>query len=222
MRIAPLLLTLTLAAVAGCVAARNDDPALADGTRLNTTLPQPAEPTYFEPDVPSLAGLDRSAWPQTVFSVPQREVTHQPTYRTRPVALAKRTAVQRGEYPSEETAGESISDGSRGKQALEGLLAPLHALGDLVMVIPRAVTNHPLTPVRGPLAPVHRVPPSQPTPPAAATTAPPPPPANAPPPVDPVKGTTAPEEPGVQPTPPVPAAPPTPPTPPTPAPGPRS
>ncbi|MDP1660984.1 MAG: hypothetical protein Q8L55_03630 [Phycisphaerales bacterium] len=152
--IAALLLPL---AGAGCVTPRNDDHALSDGTPLIHNPVVSGSVAVGQADAPSLSGLDRSHWPQTHYSVPQRDVVHQPVYRSRPVSLTSRSAIQRGEYPVPETAAESISDGTRAIQAIEAVLAPLQAMGELVLMVPRAVLMPPMAPARGPTVPVHRV-----------------------------------------------------------------
>lgn len=164
MRSAALLLLLPLAA---CVSVTNDDPTLSDGTRLATTLPPIENPAAMQADPPSVTGLSRENWAQTTFSVPQREVTHQPIYRSRPVSLTSETAYQRGDYPTPETAGQFPHD-SEGAQRAEAALEPLLSFADLFLMIPRAVMLPPLSPVRGPTVPVDRVPPALPQPAVAA------------------------------------------------------
>lgn len=150
---------LTMLAGAGCVAPQNDSPAFSDGTVLESMKPLPTEPTYTKADEPSITTLDRSAWPATEYSVSQRDTVHQPTYRSKQVSLTHASAVQRGEYPTAETAGENVTGDSGGDQALEAVLAPLQALADVVLMIPRAFVNKPTAPVRGPTVPVERIPP---------------------------------------------------------------
>jgi len=166
-----LLVVLVPVMLAGCVAAENDSPALSDGTVLESMAPPPGSPTYTGPDSPSVTSLDRSSWPETGFNVSQRNVVHQPDYRSEPVKLTHASAVQRGEYPTAETAGESITGGSRPQQSLEGVLLPLQAVAEAFLLIPRAIIAPINTPVRGPDSPVERVPPRQ-TPQAASPAAP--------------------------------------------------
>jgi hypothetical protein len=176
----------TLGALTGCVTPLNDDPALSDGTPLHSATTAPV-PGAARLDAPSLTtGLDRSGWPQTVYSVPQRDTVHQPIVRSRPVRLARSSAVQRGEYPTEETAGENVTGNSRGAQTLEAVLAPLQTVGDFFLFIPRSFVTPPRTAVRGPLVPVDRVTPLAPTAPAGPAASPPPPPADAPAPINPI------------------------------------
>lgn len=152
----PVALLLALTG-GGCVSPRNDDHTLSDGTQLIIEPVVSLAPGTGQADAPSITGLDRSHWPETTYSVPQRNVVHQPTYRSRPVSIARASAVQRGEYPAIETAGESISKGSLGIQAIEAVLAPMQAMVDVVLMVPRAVLKPPTMPVRGPNVPVHRV-----------------------------------------------------------------
>ncbi len=152
--IAALLLPL---AGTGCVTPRNDDQTLSDGTPLVHDPVLSGSAAISQPDEPSLSGLDRSHWPQTSYSVPPRDVVHQPVYRSRPILLASRSAIQRGEYPTPENASESISDGTRATQALEAVLAPLQAMADVVLMVPRVVLLPPTSPARGPTVPSQRV-----------------------------------------------------------------
>lgn len=157
----PLLLATTAGALCtGCihVSTANDQAIHSDGAVMPSALPPSDTPTYTTPDAPSLTGLDRSAWPVTFFTVAQRDVEHQTLYRSRPISYTHTSAVQRGEYPTAENAGEDVTNGSRQDQALEGLVAPINAAGEVVMLIPRAIMARPTTPARGPTSPVERVP----------------------------------------------------------------
>lgn len=160
------MLMLTMLAAggggSGCVAPQNDSPAFSDGTVMESMKPLPTEPTYTKPDEPSITTLDRSAWPVTEYTVAQRDTVHQPTYRSKQVSLTHASAIQRGEYPTAETAGENVTGNSGGDQALEAVLAPLQAVADVVLMIPRAFVNKPTAPVRGPTVPVDRIPPKPP------------------------------------------------------------
>ncbi len=182
MRSAVLLLALPLAA---CVS--DDNPALSDGTRLSTTVAPSDTPTYAQPDAPSVTGLSRDQWALTNFSVPQREVLHKPTYRSRPVALTDSNAIQRDEFPTAENAGAFSLD-SQGDQRVEALLAPMYALADILLLVPRAIMMPPTTPVRGPTIPVDRVPAPAPAPVTVPVTPAPPAP-------DPAPATNTPPEP---------------------------
>lgn len=183
----PLSSTLALTVVfagAGCVSTANDQPVSSSGELLGAARPVPEPPTYTVPDAPSLSGLSRAHWERTDFIVSPREVEHFPTYRSEPALLARASDVQRGEYPTAPTAGQSVTGDSYNVQALEAVLMPLQAVADLALLLPRLVFTPPNSPVAGPLAPIDRVPPGQAWPkgaPPRASTATSPPAANPPP-----------------------------------------
>lgn len=153
-----LLFALATAACAGCVSTANDQANHSDGSTITAAIPVSDSPTYTTPDAPSVTGLSRQAWPQTVFNVPQREVENQQQYRSKPLSYTKSSAVQRQEFPTPETAGEDVTNGSRSDQALEALVSPFYAIGELIMMIPRAIIAPPATPARTPTEPVERFP----------------------------------------------------------------
>ncbi|MFT3686321.1 MAG: hypothetical protein QM783_15610 [Phycisphaerales bacterium] len=156
-----LSLLLATALLAGCVSTENDQAVFSTGEPLDPSAITTSAPTYTQPDAPSLTGLDRSHWPRTDVSVPQRDSVHQPTYRSDPVQFAKASAVQRDEYPTDETAGESVTGDSGPAQSLEGIVMPLQAVADMFLMIPRAIFHSPIAPVRGPMIPVDRMPPGK-------------------------------------------------------------
>ena len=137
------------------VADRTDDALVGGRVPLSAfkpvdTTPQPGGPVLPFPPAPETktTKLDRSNWPTTYFFVPGQEIVHQPTYVGHLPAPAT-TPRQRGEFPTIEDAGDvSTSDPSRQAQAKQGLIAPVYALGDALLLIPRAVITPPDTQVR--------------------------------------------------------------------------
>lgn len=157
-RSASLCLVLLAGLSAGAcvsVADRTDDALVGGRVPLSAfkpvdTTPQPGGPVLPFPPAPETktTKLDRSNWPTTYFFVPGQEIVHQPTYVGHLPAPAT-TPRQRGEFPTIEDAGDvSSSDPSRQAQAKQGLIAPVYALGDALLLIPRAVITPPDTQVR--------------------------------------------------------------------------
>jgi hypothetical protein len=132
--------------------------------------PQVALETLVAPDAPretirgldelpvasdqrSVFGLSRRNWPETVFVVPQGDTRHDATY-TEVRAMTREIGVRGGRFPTVDSA-DALPDPRRQRELqVEGLLAPVLAVYDGVMLVPRAVLERPgqwasTTPLRG-------------------------------------------------------------------------
>lgn len=153
-----LVLSASLAALAGCVSPANDRITDGRGPDLGgakqeaftarsgaagaaTPTAQPTDATAPEIRGRSITSLDRSAWPTTTITLPVDGTAHRPTYQ-RNVIIATRTARQRGEYPTAESALE-LTAGSSDAQTAEAALQHARAVGDLVLLPLRIVGQPP-------------------------------------------------------------------------------
>jgi hypothetical protein len=120
---------------------------------LGTALPAlRAEPcvTPTAPDEPSL-GPDgsRSAWQVVTVHAPIHQTETQPTYHTRR-RIDRTEARDAGAYPTVATALEIPTSRSRGNAALEGVVEPVNAAVDLVLIPFRMILRPPGTTLVGP------------------------------------------------------------------------
>jgi hypothetical protein len=138
---------LGTALAAGCAAPDND--RLSLGTSADPVVVLPAieqGPALTDATGPSITSLDRSAWAQADFVVPNDATEHYPHFTRLQPRYDKGTARARGAYPTAQTALEQ--EGSFGSIFAESIAWPGYVAGDTVMIIPRAVDpdqNSPMT-----------------------------------------------------------------------------
>jgi hypothetical protein len=137
------------AALAGCVTPENDRITLGRAVQIGAFVPTtaPAGADMAAPvgtamvQEPSVIGLDRSNWEPTRFHQPVDGTAHRLQYSKR-LHVARRTARQRGEYPSAESALE-LSGGSTWQQQAEAAGSHAIAAADLLLLLPRMVWTPP-------------------------------------------------------------------------------
>lgn len=160
---APLLL-------GGCVGALNNEHGIGNAGRPfghsvytpatitdATTLPPPegleptanqqlapvygaAGPVDARTAQPSLVSLDRSNWGATSIEVPNDFTAHQPRL-TRNYINKESNPRAQGRYPTERTALGLGTDRHNDEQILEAAAAPFMGAGDILLLVPRAISE---------------------------------------------------------------------------------
>lgn len=164
--------TLLLAGLVGCTGHLNQEDDLFGAGTPDFAAPMPGVPqetaASLKPD--REASHDRSHWTPVVIEVERRQVEVQPWYVTRPNIVAQRADANRrssGEYPTLLSALEEDDDG--GANALEGFVAPVWAIGDLLWSPIRMIQTPPGTTLLVPAEPPSLMP-AAPTRPESAAT----------------------------------------------------
>lgn len=140
-RRAPLALGAVAALMCGaCVTEENDDPAIAGKIRLEALTPAPVNESLAPVDRPHTVA-ERDQWEPILVLVPPDSVAHHPLYRTR-FGEADTNRRERGEYPTPLSSLDLTTRSSERDQQREALLAPLVAAGDVLLMIPRAISRH--------------------------------------------------------------------------------
>lgn len=147
---------LTMAALVGCTGHLNQEDDLFGSGTPDLAAPMPGVPqetaASLNPD--RADSHDRSHWTPVVIEVERRQVEVQPWYVTRSDIVANRAEANRrsrGEYPTLLSSLEEDDDG--GANALEGLVAPVWAVGDLLWSPIRMIQTPPGTTLRVPAEP---------------------------------------------------------------------
>jgi hypothetical protein len=136
----PLLATLSLAALTGCVA-DNQRLSIGHSVHLEALEPEVAEPI---PDsVPPLSqeagALEQRTWASHDVMVPNHYVSHHPVMWRREIVSPTRTARERGEFPSPMTSLE-LAAATYGAQGMDTLIStPMGVVGDTIQLPFRAV-----------------------------------------------------------------------------------
>lgn len=169
------LLVLAAAASAGCSSSPSTlNTELAMGTGADqfregqTFRPPTLQPalaaTAERPDsspveVPerSVVSLSRDNWEIMPLSVPTDRLEHQPIYHRSQVQNDE-LARNRGQYPTARTANDTISPSTADSEFLEMFTAPLYAIGDIVLFLPRAWETPPWATTRTGFEPYRREP----------------------------------------------------------------
>lgn len=125
------------------------------------TGPAPAAAFIRPDDAPSVTSLNRDNWEGRTLEVPVDYTRHRPHYRI-PWQFADRTARERGEAPTAETALE-LDCRSGGQHGREGLAAPFIALMEGLSIPVRLFTDPQCNVWRSPDVPYGRAPRPAPT-----------------------------------------------------------
>lgn len=148
-----------VALVSGCVKVADTAGDLRLGGRVGLEAFAPVDPAgrvlAFPPrEDATLNGLSRDNWPTTWVLVPASEVVHQQTFVTELAPLTQSPA-QRGEYPTLSNSGQYVSSrASKIDQAEQGVVAPLVAIADAAMIVPRVVAQAVMPPHTTPTTPI--------------------------------------------------------------------
>lgn len=138
--VAGLTLVLLAGGLAGCSTTMNERPwigqtendAKGGAVYLDLVRAEERAEAPLTDDKPSVVSLTRENWSPVLFVVPVDGVASRRTYTTE-IYYADATARQRGEHPTPISSLE-LSGPTRTEQALEGLVNPFNAFGDLVMM----------------------------------------------------------------------------------------
>jgi hypothetical protein len=154
--VSEITLLAATTALVGCTGHLNQEDDLLGAGTPDLAAPMPGVPeetvASLKPD--QADSHDRSHWTSVVIEVERRQVEVQPWFVTRPDIVANRAEANRrsrGEYPTLMSSLEEDDDG--GANALEGLLAPLWAVGDLLWSPIRMIQTPPGTTLRVPAEP---------------------------------------------------------------------
>jgi len=124
---------------------------LSPSNRTNTPAAAPGRPP------PSVIALDRANWEVLRVPVPNALSAHQPIY-TRDILENDTVDRNRGRYPTPASAHQISHPSSGDRQILEAFEAPVAALADIVLFLPRAVVTPPWATTRTGLEPYERGP----------------------------------------------------------------
>jgi len=116
-------MAVMLAGLAGCVAPANDRLTLNHMGSFETDVGVQSPATHYR----SLETIGRREWERVTYVVPVDSVVHGPTYAPT-IEMTNKSARQRGEYPTIETAFE-LSEGSLGQRIKEAFAGPFVGMG---------------------------------------------------------------------------------------------
>lgn len=116
------------------------------------------EPPFAPPKPePSVVSVSRENWEVLAYPIPSDRVEHQPIYTWNPHETTE-PARNVGKFPTALSALELSAPTSEDMQILEAVEAPLVALSDIVLFLPRAVFDRPWQTTRTGLMPYRRAP----------------------------------------------------------------
>lgn len=113
------------------------------------------DPTALPPK--SVWAVDRDNWPIVTLPVPNSMPVHNPIYTRNPHHPSD-SYRSRGRYPTAMSVFDNAAEVGYDEQVQEAVEAPLAALADIVMFLPRSVWTPPFSEVRTAYEPYRRAP----------------------------------------------------------------
>lgn len=132
------VLAATALCLAGCMHATNDRLRLG---QCETVPAFRVEPHPLPPAGPSVTGLDRSGWDETVYVIPVNGVAHSPQYAP-PIFNIDTLPRHRGEFPTALSALD-LGEPSAGREAHLAFRTHGWAFLDALALVPRLIIRPP-------------------------------------------------------------------------------